>query len=209
MTISETAKVIILLILTGSAARAQNFRFGIHATPTLNWISTSQPKSDSETNLKFSFGLLAELDLAERYSVACGINIISRGGRIRIKDTLGNYRSDFIQIPIVLKMRTRPFGYTTCFAKFGGGLGIKTSEYSSIKPDLAPNERLDSYVNLFNALFIIGGGFEYSLGGESRIVFGIDYNKSLLDNLIDDDPRLEENYYYRFDYITFSFGFLF
>lgn len=207
--ISKAAKVIILSVLSSVAAWAQNYHLGVNLSPTFNWISTTQPSSDSELNVKFSGGLIAEFDLTDRYSVASGIDIVNRGGRINIQDTLGDYTSGFIQIPIALKMRTREFGYMTYFAKFGGSIGFEYSERTTIDPDLAADQRQDSYVNFFSALFVAGVGFEYSLGGSDRIVVGVDYNRSLLDNLVDDDPRLDNSYYYRFDYVTLFLGYIF
>jgi len=189
--------------------QAQNFRFGIHFSPTFNWISTTQPDTESKLDLNYSIGLLAEFDLTERYSVATGMDIIWRGGRLIAQDTLGDYTSNFVQIPLTLKMRTREFGYITYFANFGGALGIEVAERTTISPALSQNEELTSYVSPFTAMFVIGGGAEYSLGGNTRLVLGVNYNRSLIDNLRDEDPRLDESYYYRFDYVELSLGIIF
>lgn len=203
------AKIVILLLITCSSVQAQNFRFGVHFTPTFNWINSDQPNTDNNVSLKYAFGLIGEYAFAENYSILSGIDIIRRGGEFRASDTTGDYSAGFVQIPIALKLRTREFGYFTYFAKFGASIGVKTGEDVEFAPNRSAGAGLDKYVNRLNSNFVFGAGAEYSLGDRSAIVVGIDYNRSLFDNLIDSDRRLSENNSYRFDYINLTLGFLF
>ncbi len=203
------AKVVFLLLMSTAVAHAQKFRLGVHATPTFNWVNSSQPDTESGLKVKFAYGLLAEYQFAENYSLLSGIDIMRRGGEFKARDTVGDYSSGFVQLPIALKLRTREFGYLTYFAKFGGAIGFETGERSAFDPDIPEARQLESYVNPFGLTFIFGAGAEYSLGSRSALLLGIDYNRSLFDNLIDNDSRLEEEYTYRFDYVNLTIGFLF
>ncbi len=203
------AKIVILLLISCASLQAQNFRFGVHFSPTLNWINSDQPNTDNNVSLKYGFGLIGEYAFAENYSILSGIDIIRRGGDFRVSDTTGSYSAGFVQIPIALKLRTREFGYLTYFAKFGGAVGIKTGEDVEFQPIRPNGSGLDKYVNSLTTNFVFGAGAEYSLGARSAIVVGIDYNRSLFDNLIDSDIRLSDKNNYRFDYINLTLGFLF
>jgi hypothetical protein len=203
------AKVAILLLMSTTALQAQKFRFGIHTTPTFNWINNNQPNAEAGLSVKFSYGLIAEYAFAENYSLSTGVDIMRRGGKLTVNDTVGNYSAGFVQLPIALKLRTREFGYMTYFARFGGAIGVETGETSEFEPNRLPSSELDSYINPLTASFLFGAGAEYSLGSSSAIVVGIDYHRSLFDNLVDDNPGLQDKYNYRFDYLNLTIGFLF
>lgn len=219
-----------MLILVGSSVQAQdeeveektpsattvrttNFRFGIHASPNISYISTKADGVETPANVKFGFGLMAIYYFAENYAFSSGINIVSRGGDLNLPtDTLkynGNYSSQFLQIPIQLRMSTREFGYSTFFAAFGGSIDLKLSEENNFEPK--PTPKADSYVNFFNAMFVIGAGMEYSLGGNTSLTAGIFYNQSLLNNLSKDPvyELIDEDKVYRFDYVSVQVGILF
>ncbi len=184
-------------------------RLGVHATPSINYISTSEP--DVETNLavKFGFGLMADYYFAEHYALSTGVDILSSGGTMEFNDTSRSYHAGYVQIPIALKMSTREFGYFTYFARFGGGLLIKTNETIDFEPDIPAGQELDSYINPLGLTFKFGGGAEYSFGGSTSLVAEIAYHRNLVDNLNDDDPALRSSRSYRFDYVAISLGILF
>lgn len=195
------------------SAKSTNFRFGIHASPNISYLSTKAVGVETPANVKFGFGLMAIFYFAENYGFASGLNIISRGGELRLPTDSslyqGDYSSQFLQIPLQLRMSTREFGYSTFFATFGGSIDLKLSEEINFDPQLNPEA--DSYVNFFNAMFVIGAGMEYSLGGNTSLIGGIYYHQSLLNNLSKDPvyDLIDKNKTYRFDYISVQFGILF
>lgn len=185
------------------------FRFGIHVTPTISYVSTNQESAATGAKILFGYGGIFEYRFAQNYSLASGFEIINRGGTLTADSATGSYRTGYLQFPLAIKMRTREFGYFTYFGEFGLVPSFKTADNAEFEPSLPEAERLDSYVNFFNTIFRFGLGTEYDLGGSSAIVFGVNYNRSLFDNLKADDPRLSSKYTYRFDYLAFTVGFLF
>src|SRR5690606_10017428 len=121
----------------------------------------------------------AEYAFADKYSLATGLTISQLGGKLEVMDTLGDYSAGFVQIPILLKMRTREFGYFTYFAEFGGLVGVETGERIDLSPSRDVAKDLDSYVNPINANFRISVGAEYSLGGSTALFTALSYNRSL------------------------------
>jgi opacity protein-like surface antigen len=198
---------VFLALFVSTKINAQSFRFGIHATPSINYIETDNDDASNDVGLKFGFGLLAEYAFSDKYSFATGVDILRRGGELTINDTVGDYNGGFINIPLQLKMRTRQFGYFTYFANFGGGLSFKTSEKVSFSPEGI--QEIDGFINPVNMTFAIGGGVEYSLGGSTSLLLGINYNRSLFNNLSDDNSVLNENSSYRFDHVGITVGIIF
>lgn len=200
---------------TSNEANTPNFRFGIHASPNISYISTKADGVENPANVKFGFGLMAIFNFAENYAFATGINIVGRGGELSLKDATTAYKAEystqFLQIPLQLRMSTREFGYSTFFATFGGSIDMKLSEENTFSGPPPPNK--DSYVNFFNATFVIGAGMEYNLGGNTSLIAGIYYNQSLINNLEKDfDPEyplIDKDKVYRFDYISLQIGILF
>lgn len=190
-------------------ANAQQFQFGIHASPSLSFINTDQEGAETDGDMLFGFGLISEYQFADKYAFRSGVDIMQRGGDLTVNDTAGEYRSTFLQIPISIKMRTQEYGYITYFARFGGALAFETSEKTSHKPDFPDEQQLDSYVPFLNTLMEVGGGIEYNIGGQSRIVAGLFYTQCLFDSIRDEDPRLSEDNNYRFNSVMLTLGILF
>lgn len=189
--------------------KAQNFRFGVHLTPGVNFLTTDQPGADAGSSFYFSYGGLMEYRFAENYAFATGFEVSQRGGTLELNDTIGDYRSGFLQFPLLLRMRTREFGYFTYNAEFGLVPAFRTSDRSDFDPVIPEAERLENYVEFFNTLFRFGIGAEYSLGGSTALFVNLNYNRSLINNLNDDDSRLRNRYSYRFDYVALTLGFIF
>lgn len=186
-----------------------NIRFGIHLTPNISYVSTNQEDAATGAKILFAYGGIFEYRFADNYSLASGFEIINRGGTLTADGVTGSYRTGYLQIPLALKMRTREFGYFTYYGEFGLVPSVRMTDNVEFEPELPDGERLESYINFFNTIFRFGFGTEYDLGGSSALVLGLNYNRSLFDNLKADDPRLSSKYTYRFDYVALSMGFLF
>lgn len=196
-------------IACASIANAQQFRFGLFGAPSLNFLGTNQPDIKRDAKVFFNFGFISEYTFSDKYGMATGIDFVQRGAEVLINDTLSDYRSNFLQIPITLKMRTEEYGRLTYFGRFGGSLAFETNERTSMTPEFAARRALNSYVAFYNMTLNIGGGVEYNIGGESRILLELLYGQALFDNLRDQDPRLNNEDYYRFNSLELRMGILF
>lgn len=202
---------VIMVFVFSSSLKAQKFQFGIHAMPLLNYVSTEDQDAETASKLKFGFGLITQYNFTDRYSFATGVDILNRAGDISLRDTTGSYSAGFVNIPILLKMRSNEVGYMTYFAKFGGGLSFKTSEKVEFNPEFDKNkvEELDYYISPLNITFAIGGGVEYNLGGSTSLVAELTYNRSLVDNFSSDNIYLTSDAKYKLDYIALMVGIIF
>lgn len=197
-----------LILVFNLEAQERNFQLGIVGTSQISYLNSNQPNVNTGSALLFGFGGLAEYSFAERYAFSSGFEYLNRGGSLEILDTTSTYRAGYIQIPLQIKMRTRQFGYFTYYAEMGFALGFETGEEVTWEPEIT--NPAGSYISLFDATFRIGMGAEYDLGGQTKLLGRIQYHRALANNLLaDEDPRLGEQYLYRFDYVSLTVGILF
>ena len=166
-------------------AQKSDFRFGLKAMPTLVWLkSDTKGVSNDGTKLTFSWGFLAEYYFADNYAIASGVELVSRGGKIRVLDTLKyNYRLKYIDLPINIKMRTNEIGYIRYFGQFGFTPGINIGAKANIdsKSFSKKDEDVKSEIAPINVALNIGLGIEYSLGGNTALVISANFNNGFLD----------------------------
>lgn len=198
-----------LLFVAQLHGQERKFQLGILGSSQISYINSNQTDVETGGALLFGFGGIAEYHFADRYSFSSGFEFLNRGGSLKSQDTTGNYRAQFIQIPLQIKMRTRQFGYNTYFAEMGFAIGFETGEKVEWEP-ATPDNLGESLVSLFDANFRIGVGMEYDLGGDTRLMGRLQYHRALTNNLLaGEDQRLDEQYQYRFDYICLSIGVIF
>lgn len=219
----RTALLTLCLLLISSLLTAQTeraFRFGLHASPLLGWMKPDANGYSSDGSvINFNYGFSTEFMLATNYTFATGIDILSCGGKLRyaaampIPDTDTNlsnvsltrkYRTQYLQIPLTIKMRTNQMGDLTYYGQFGFTTGFRlraksdddvtyeTGNASSVK---IPDRDIKDQIHFFRAGLLIGIGVEYSLGGSTALSAGLNFNNGFTDVLKAKNNRLgvEEN----------------
>ena len=212
--------ILLLSIFLTRANGQQKIGFGVHADPVISWFSTdiSEVKNNG-ARPGFNFGLTYNRYFAPNYSFSTGISILSAGGKLVPHDTtimdFSNFRStilpnntivyklQYIAIPVGLKLQTNQIGYITFFADLG------------LVPKLVINRRIDipslnisgenaaKELRIVNMSYHITGGIEYSLGGTTALVFGLDFDNNFLDITKDNGNRPDD----RVSHKIFSFRF--
>ena len=107
-----------------------------------------------------------------------------------------DYKINYVNIPLILKMKTKEIGYFTYFGEFGAVLGFKTkakvtdvSDEYYYDPSLSePFEHVSADVKDLNDLDLakgtkairtglrVGGGAEYNISGTTFLFFSLQYN---------------------------------
>ena len=189
---------------------SKKFRFGVYIAPTMAWMKPTTDKTDdgryAPTNegskVGFQYGLMAEYHFAENYAFVTGLQVNMAGGKIGteflgdkstaknvVGNSLINYRLNYLEIPVALKLRTdlisgfRFFGqlglttgfniakkatYDISYYNNGGNLTTLTGENEKIKGTLA----IAPVMFTMN----IGAGAEYPLNDKLAAYFGIFFN---------------------------------
>lgn len=192
-----------------SSGESKGFRFGLQFSPQLVWIK-NQDKFTNASGVKFGFnyGLVADFSIAQRYAFATGINISQNSGTIQYNDPVmfNSFPQDtfqigtkvsftkiqYIEIPIVLKLKTNEIGYITYFGQFGFNLGLNTGVKGSISdPKNSTHNKVDENlgpdISPFNLSLNIGGGIEYSLSKNTAFITSVSFHNGFLD--ITDSPK--------------------
>lgn len=168
-----------LVIFLNVSLKAQdNFRFGLHLSPNIGWINPDNVmvKRDGGS-LGFSYGLIAEFNLSERYAIATGLNILKIKGTNTITSPIATssfeVMTQYVEIPLTLKLKTNEIGYLTYFGKFGLGTGV------NIKARQRVNDVEIDYKSETQPLrlaLIVGIGTEFNIAGNTSLIFGLDFN---------------------------------
>lgn len=215
----------LLLVIIGVSTHAQSerpFRFGLHFSPLIGWLKPDAVDYESDGSvLNINYGFSTEFMIAPNYTFATGLDILTNGGKLRyphamkINDTdtmpmpgtlSRKYQTQYLQIPLTIRMRTNEMGYLTFYGQFGFTAGFNLSAKATDEFDYAGsstggkinNENVDIHddISFFRAGMLIGLGAEYSLGGTTALTAGITFNNGFTDilsgkNSLDTDK--EEN----------------
>lgn len=218
-------KVLILLfVLTLGVGQAfaqdennlKNFRFGLVASPSLNWYKPEDSKKMENAGIKsgFAWGLQMEFRLNKVASLGTGLQVNYDRGNIHfvdtanflydtqedaylgVDDTAGKtfvgyklndrlYKTNYVMLPMYLKMKTGEIGMMTYYGEFGlmSSFRLKSkttdevTQYASGFPkSTLPDVDNTKDMNLFRFQLHIGGGFEYNLAGTTSMFVGLAFN---------------------------------
>ncbi len=190
---------ILFIILTPAVVLAQQkITFGIHADPVIGWF-TSDIKEIRNDGARpgFNFGLTYNRYFASNYSFSTGISLVSTGGRLVSQDTTvleftnfnstvlpGKpviYKIKYLSVPIGLKLQTNQIGYLTFFTDLGVDPKVVVSRKADIPYLNISGENANNELRLFNLSYHVTAGIEYSLGGTTALVLGLNFDNNFLD----------------------------
>lgn len=174
---------LLCLAVTASAFSQGNFRFGLHFSPNIGYISTDENgvKNDG-SKLNFGFGLNAEFGLGsgENYALATGVSILNMSGKIASDGPGFTQEIDarYIELPLALKLKTNQIGYITYFGKFGlsNGVLIGADSQGSTPIGDTQNDEFHKQMIPFRSALLLGIGAEYNISGNTKLFAGLDYN---------------------------------
>ncbi len=193
-------KVVLLLcfgLMVQSAAHAQNnfpIKMGIRVAPNISWLTPGTKYYESQKiAIGTTAGFVADFYFAERYAFSTGFDFAFLNGSLNYPDSsaavtgkmVRKYNLIYLEIPTMIKMKTRPFGDFAFFGQIGFNTGIRIN--SKAKDEFlgdngsAFSEKNDANdaTSMIRASATIGMGLEYSLDLSSRLFFGLGYNNSL------------------------------
>ena len=178
-------------------AAQQSISFGIHANPTVGWFSSDNNTVKSKgARAGINFGLTLNKYFADNYAISTGISLISVGGSLAHNDSITlklnkptgvsaggkvMYNIEYLVLPIGLKLKSNQIGYITLFADLG--LDPKLTLGGKVKiPSLdISKEKANSELKNVSMGYHATGGIEYSLGGSSAVVVGINFESNFTD----------------------------
>jgi opacity protein-like surface antigen len=205
-----------------TVAQAQ-VKIGLRGAPQLTWSNTDNKSTFTNgTRVNAAYGLMLDYYFTDNYGIGTEFCINSYGTNLNLnKDkftsiTHGNnsyvsteslkydYRLRYIQVPVMLKMRTKEIGYLRYYAEFGFAAGILISSKADVNmarfsldnvninnPDeedkfQIETTRYSDKVKSLKASMLVGVGVQYNIFGNSLLVAGLRYNNGLT-SFTDDD----------------------
>lgn len=216
---------LLFLFITGGVF-AQNqfndygFRLGLTAHPTIGWVKPSGGKSNG-VNLGFSYGMLADFNFAENYSLSTGLTITTINGRsteinpspfhnaaLYPNPTAYDlkYMLQYVEVPLTVKLRTEKMGMVRWYGQFGLSNDFNIGAKQDVKlagTKIVDDQPVKKDINFYRAGLIIGGGVEYDIAKSTTVTTGLTLNNGFTD-ISDEKNRKVRNHY-----VGINFGIFF
>ena len=208
---------LIIIFFIAQTGFSQNIRFGLKASPSLSWLKPdTKGLSSNGSKIGFSYGIMTDFGFTDNYYLGTGLDITYRGGSltntVTTTDTLGisttientvDYRLQYIELPITLKMKTNEIGYFTYFGQFGFAPGIRISSKGDFETKVSGqtgtiNEDdvdLSDEINNLTLSLVISLGAEYNLGGKTSLLTAFTFNNGFVDVLDNKDLKATSSYF--------------
>jgi len=182
-------------------------RLGLTLAPQISWMNAGDKNiSANGSYFGFSYGLLLDYVFKKNYAFSSGVVVSYDGGKLTyltstkfntygdslfVPATVVNYRNQYIEIPITLKLRTNQIGYITYFGQFGLQGGVRIRSRSDVSnATLSINEiKIDfsKDVTLPDLGLLIGGGIEYEITGNTALLAALQFYNGFID--VTDNPK--------------------
>ena len=240
--LKNVAILAIGMLVTQVSFAQDDFRFGLKGQANLGWLAgTSRTVENEGVKLGFAYGVMGDFYFKPNYAVSGEIllstvksqfnltsdqSFVSDTTNTVLEDLNYEYTTQYLEIPVSIKFRTKEIGNMTYWGNFGFSPGFalnsRTSITSSNMPasiaDLDPTDyrtndnegdvftvdNFDDKVFLFRFPLIIGGGVEYKMAGSTSLQAGVRLANSFTDVFVKDADVDAKN-----NYVAISLGVLF
>ena len=193
-------KFVLILALASivfSGMSQNKFSGGIYFNPTFAWMKPDVKHIEKDAmRTTFGFGLVGDFNLTENFAFETGLRFSNMGGNLKYLDTLPafvtadstyklnpnsiiEYKTQYVGIPVYIKGKTNEIGGIFYFLK----AGIVPSFRYSAKGNVMVNSKDDirEEVKGIYIPFELGGGIEYVLGGNTRVLAEVVFSNGLTD----------------------------
>jgi hypothetical protein len=198
---------VILLLATGSVF-GQIFRFGILFDPTITWLrSDVKDVTRDKARIGFDIGMTADYYFNRNYAFSSGFSLFNIGGTLRYANGVSlptkdekvpidpggkvKYMVQYIKIPAAMKFKTVEIGRITYSANLGFDPMIRVSTRVNYIED--KKVKANKATKLFNLGCHIGGGAQYSLGGDTSLFAGLSFMNTFMDMTQTSHDRITSN----------------
>ena len=224
--------ILLLGILFSPFLRAQHkpFKFGFEVAPNIGWFRSDISDYENDgSEVGFSWGFVSEFFLMENYAISTGFKVVYLNGRlayphqVKLNDSVNDpgilhrsYKTKYIEVPLVLKMKTNEFGKFRFYGKIGLGTSFLltakgTDKFIGETEKISNDEKdIKEEMKTIRESLILGVGGEYNLGGSTALTFGITFDNGFTDVLKDQnslDPEITHQAIN--NYIEFNLGVIF
>lgn len=195
----KTTLAVVFGILFFGQLKAQNYNIGIKIGPTYSMTRTGTEGPDTSidgdgNSARILFGAFVDIGFKENYFFHTGVNYASKRTNIVAShpgvgaDIKEQYSHEYLQLPLLLKLYTNEISLDTkVYFNFGV---IPELRLSTSNDDVT--EVLIENFNGFDLAGNIGGGIEKSLGPNTRVFGGLNFNIGFLNMVKDQNQQFDE-----------------
>jgi len=189
----------------------RNFHFGLNITPGIYFPTVGSTATSGNTTYNntansagfgFGYGINLEFYFTPNYGLATGIEITQFAANYtNVTDTMvagkvaSSYNTvhqqsmQYLQIPILLKLRTNSIGAIKYFGQFGLGAGflLSATDNATVTPTYygttypstsSDNVNIYKQSDFIRLSLVVGLGLEYNLAGSTSIQGSINYDNA-------------------------------
>ncbi len=188
----------LIILLSSCQIFAQGLSFSVAFDPQVTWMTSDSKKVEKNgNNFGLGGGLMMDHYFKENYAFSTGIFIQGTGGNLMyldsvdfvfggVRDTLPagstvNYKMQYLTIPLSLKLKSNEIGYSRFFAHLGINTHINLKANGTVESMDISKEDISDEINWFMVSYFIGGGIEYSLGGNTALIAGVYWTSGIWD----------------------------
>lgn len=205
----------------------ERISFGVHADPVIGWFASDirETKNDG-ARPGFNFGLTFNKYFTPNYSFSTGISLLNAGGRLISSDTtvmeFANiqykqatvlpgeavvYKIQYLALPVGIKMQTNQIGYISFFTDLGLDPKVVIGGKADIPSLDIKSETATGELRFFNMSYHITAGIEYSMGGTTAMVLGLNFDNNFMDITKDNGDQLKDKISHKL--LSFRLGVIF
>lgn len=223
--VKKLAVAIFAIILPVSAMAqsydSQRLEFGLHFDPVISWFGSDiKEVSNQGARPGYNFGITFNKFFGENYAFSAGVSLINAGGKLKSTQTTimeysnftstvlpGKpviYKINYLSFPVGLKLQTNEIGYITYFTNVGMDPKFVLGGKNTIPSLDITDENANKELKFFNLGYHITAGIEYSLGGSTAVVIGLNYENNFIDITKDNGVQPEDRITHRI--LSFRLG---
>jgi hypothetical protein len=205
-------------------------KLGLKISPNIGWmVPGTKGYSSDGARIGTTIGFVSDFYFAENYAFSTGINFQFINGSLNYSDSLliegaskltngevfRKYNLLYLEIPVMIKMKTKTFGKVSYFGQIGFGTGFRLK--ATVKEHFEPTtgQPVDQQYDfnqgttLIRESILIGIGIEYHVDESSRIMLGISYSNALNNILTGVNYKTNEIEKSQLNFAELNIGFLF
>jgi len=196
----------LIILFFSSQIFSQKLSFSVVVDPMITWMKTNEQDIQRDgANFGYNVGLVMEKYFTDSYALSTGISVLNTGGNLHYIDSIDvdfgsgrdtlpggstiSYNLRYITIPFSLKLNSTEIGYSTMFAHIGINNHINIRAIADIPTQNISGEDIKSEINTFLITYFIGGGMEFSFGGDFAIIGGLYLTGAIWDVTTNTDYR--------------------
>jgi hypothetical protein len=203
----KTILFFIAILLSSGSIKAQEWRFGILATPVISWFKTDISEvKNSGARAGFILNAFLEKNLKDNWYFNGGLAFMNTGARLKYTEPtyfrfpgytsiIGAgktivYNMQYLSAPVELKIKTPPSGDFVYYGGFGLDPKVMIRGTADIPSININGENAKNEIERFNVGYHFTGGLEYETRGSTSFILGIGYESNIFDTTKDNDGQV-------------------